>query len=317
MSDLNLFSVFEIDGTSAQEVEPMGTKSKFWLDHEQLGRCLFKTTRPGTGEDWAEKISAELANLIGLPHARYELAKFEGERGVLSLSFAPKGTELVPGNEFMVETDPGYPKKANRTQYRTPEHVLGRVLDTLSSKNILPPAEWRTTAEMVSAADVFVGYLLFDAWIGNGDRHDENWGILLRRSAGEATQFDRYLAPTFDHASSLGRNESDDRRLLRIESNDANFSVSGYAFRSRSAFYAAATDNHPMSTFDAFSSAAKSIETAAAYWLKQLGNVSDAEVRAILSRIPEEFMSQTASRFAQKMLEFNQQRLLALRSVFE
>lgn len=315
MSETNLFSVFGIDGTSVQEVEPMGTKSKFWLDHEQLGRCLFKTTRPGTGEDWAEKISAELANLIGLPHARYELAKFEGERGILSLSFAPKGTELVPGNELMVETDPSYPKKANRTQYRTPEHVLGRVLDTLVSKNILPPAEWEAPNWMGSSADVFVGYLLFDAWIGNGDRHDENWGILLRRSSEESTQFDRYLAPTFDHASSLGRNESDLRRLERLESKDANYTVSGYALRSRSAFFTSATDNHPMSTFDAFSSAAKSIETAAAYWLKQLGNASDADVQAIFSRIPEEFMSQTASRFAQKMLEFNQQRLLALRSM--
>jgi hypothetical protein len=102
--------------------------------------------------------------------------------------------------------------------------------------------------------------------------------------------------------------------LERLESKDANFAVSGYALRSRSAFYAAATDNHPVSTFEAFSLAAMRIETASAYWLKQLNNVSAGDVQAIFSRIPAEFMSQTASRFAQSMLEFNQQRLLALRS---
>lgn len=315
MSVSNQFSIFEIDETSVQEVEPMGTKSKFWLDHEKLGRCLFKTTRAGTGEDWAEKVAAELADLIGLPHANYELAVFQEQRGVLSLSFAPKGTELVPGNELLIETDPAYPKKANRIQYRTPEHVLSLVLDTLSSKNILPPIEWKNLDRINSSVDVFVGYLLFDAWIGNGDRHDENWGILLRRSAEKSFQFNRYLAPTFDHASCLGRNESDVRRLERLESKDANFNVSGYASRSRSAFYSEAIDKHPMSTFDTFCSAAVRSETAAKYWLNQLGTVSEAAVLNILSRVPEEFMSQTASRFAQKMLEFNQQRLLTLRSV--
>jgi hypothetical protein len=316
MSETAPFFVFEIDETSVLEVEPMGTKSKFWLDHEKLGRCLFKATRDGTGEDWAEKIASELANLIGLPHARYELAKFMGQRGILSLSFAPKGTELVPGNELMVETDPGYPKKANRTQYRTPEHVLNRVLDTLGNKNILPPIEWGKHEGLCHSADVFVGYLMFDAWIGNGDRHDENWGILLRRSSEDSTQFNRYLAPTFDHASSLGRNESDERRLQRLESNDANFNVSGYATRSRSAFFAKATDKHPMSTLDAFSSAAVRVETAATHWLKQLNAVPEADIQSIFARVPKEFMSQTASRFAQKMLEFNQQRLLTLRSTF-
>lgn len=69
-----------------------------------------------------------------------------------------------------------------------------------------------------------------------------------------------------------------------------------------------------MTTFDTFSMAKVRLATAAEYWLEQLSSVSGEEVESIFSRVPEEFMSQTASRFAQKMLEFNQQRLLALRS---
>ena len=48
-----------------------------------------------------------------------------------------------------------------------------------------------------TASDVFVGFILLDAWFANQDRHHENWGALrddvLR------------LAPTFDHGASLAR----------------------------------------------------------------------------------------------------------------
>ena len=47
--------------------ETMGTKSKFWFKHPELGRCLYKQIRPNTGEDWAEKIASELSELLGLP----------------------------------------------------------------------------------------------------------------------------------------------------------------------------------------------------------------------------------------------------------
>jgi hypothetical protein len=31
--------------------ERMGSKSKFWFEDPTLGRCLYKYTRPQTGED--------------------------------------------------------------------------------------------------------------------------------------------------------------------------------------------------------------------------------------------------------------------------
>jgi hypothetical protein len=46
--------------------------------------------------------------------------------------------------------------------------------------------------EGLSPQDAFVGYLVFDALIGNTDRHHENWGITdgrycLRRTTREPT----------------------------------------------------------------------------------------------------------------------------------
>ena len=82
-----------------RRLEPLGSKAKFWFRVEgtptRLG--LFKYARTGTGEPWAELIAAELAWLLGLPHANYDLATYvddldevNSERdsaGVVSWSF--------------------------------------------------------------------------------------------------------------------------------------------------------------------------------------------------------------------------------------
>lgn len=53
--------------------------------------------------------------------------------------------------------------------------------------------------------------MCFDAWIANTDRHAENWGIIAKSNNINV------LAPTFDQASSLGRNESDENRIKRMQ----------------------------------------------------------------------------------------------------
>lgn len=64
----------------ASSNETLGSKYKFWFDHEELGRCLYKQSRENLGEDWAEKVASELCELLGLPHAVYELAStWEGD----------------------------------------------------------------------------------------------------------------------------------------------------------------------------------------------------------------------------------------------
>ncbi|MEH1947324.1 MAG: hypothetical protein V7K77_10255 [Nostoc sp.] len=68
-----LFPIIDVPLDAPEADEDLGTKVKFWFRHQYLGRCLFKKARPNTGEDWAEKIAAELCELLGLPHANYEL----------------------------------------------------------------------------------------------------------------------------------------------------------------------------------------------------------------------------------------------------
>jgi len=184
---------------------------------------LFKFRyRPTTGDDWAEKIAAELATLIGIPHAIVELAECRGEPGVISLDFTEKLArgELVLGNELLLEVDPDYP---STERYKVVRHTVEKVMGVLSQTFVALPADFTPVPEVRSAAELFLGYLALDTVISNTDRHHENWGLLVRGAAEGAREAS--LAPSFDHATSLGQILTDDERQDRRETRDEGYTV--------------------------------------------------------------------------------------------
>ena len=282
--------------------ESMGSKYKFWFEQENLN-YLYKQARPNIGEDWAEKVAAELCELLGLPHAEYELAEtWQGNRGVVSPKFLrAEGEILVNGNELLVPIVSNYDTFAT---YKASQHTIGAVLEAIGNESINLPLGWTAPSRIEAAVDVFVGYLLLDAWIGNGDRHHENWGIISKKIVSAATET-IYLAPTYDHASSLGRELSDEKRQQR--------SVEAYANNCSSAFYRSFADNKPLKTFDVFIYVADIYPKAANAWLERLSTISKANTLEICDRIPTHRISPVAINFAQKILEYNQCRLLKLK----
>lgn len=118
-----------------------------------------------------------------------------------------ESTSLVHGNELLQTIDASYPVTKLRG---VSKHTVTAVLDAL--EGVEPPVS--PTADLVSAADWFVGYLLLDAVIANGDRHHENWGVL------QASKGARRLAPSYDHATSMGRELKDEERLTRLHGGD-------------------------------------------------------------------------------------------------
>ncbi len=286
----------------------MGTKTKFWFDHPELGSCLFKEARPGTGEDWAEKIAAELAGFLGLPHARYELGTYRGTGGVVSPTFVPEGGGLLHGNELLTRIAPEYPEAKGGTKgfYRVSQHTIELVQSLMmKASRWRLPLNWSSPDGIEGCADVFVGYLLLDAWIGNQDRHHENWGFVY-------TGMGVHLAPTYDHGSSLGRNETDKKRSRRLTTKDSRDTVDAFVERATSAFYDREGDKKPLTTLGAFERAASRSPKSARIWLERLSSVPADQTRAVLERIPRERMSQVAVDFAQAMLEANRIRLRRL-----
>ncbi len=134
-----MFPVITLDDNAPEFPEQLGTKDKFWLRIDDQ-RHLFKIGRPGTGENWSERIAAELAELLGLPHAYYDLAFWRGQQGVLSPLFVPQGGRLILGNELLAAIHAGYPEHDVR---RVRDHTLGRIHALLINQAIGVPPDWR------------------------------------------------------------------------------------------------------------------------------------------------------------------------------
>jgi hypothetical protein len=198
------FPILEVTSAVRSDVEQLGSKPKFWFKH-QGENWLFKEARKNTGEDWSEKIASEIAALLGLSTHRAELAVWEGKRGCAVKSFITSNQSvLVHGNELLGGLITGYDKEKERGQA---DHTFDNIVTVLEK---LFPSEKARRA----AASRMVGYLVFDALVGNTDRHHQNWGVLLERreQPGQQAAFFLQLAPTFDHASSLGRELTDETR---------------------------------------------------------------------------------------------------------
>lgn len=131
-----MYPIIEVPANAAEVTEQLGTKPKFWYDDSRLGRCLFKQGRAQTGENWAEKVACELCGLLGLPHALYQLAEWNGIQGVVSPSFVPGGGRLVLGNELIASIEQDYEKTRI---YKQTGHTVSRVLASLRSARIQPP----------------------------------------------------------------------------------------------------------------------------------------------------------------------------------
>ena len=292
MSDL--FPIIEVSEDATQETESLGTKFKFWFRQDKLD-YLYKQARPSTGEAWSEKIASELCQLLDLPHADYELAIWNGNLGTISPSFVPPNNNLMLGNDFLVKTNPSYPRFQT---FRVSEHTLDVVVEAIANSSIDLPLNWNPPTGIQTPVETFLGYLLLDAWIGNTDRHHENWGFTVNKTVN--------LAPTFDHASSLGRELRDNKRQEKLN----NKTLENYAAKSRSGIYAKVGDKKAMLTLDVFAEIAARYPQAALIWLQHLAKISEENILSLFASIPEDFISEMSMEFARQILTINRRRLL-------
>jgi hypothetical protein len=300
-----MFPTVPVNPAKAESLEQLGTKRKFWYTDDKGIRVLFKAEERQTGEDWAEKLACELAGLLGLPHVHYELAEEVDSKtpGVVCANCAPPPWSLIMGNELLLARDPAYPADDGR-KYKVREHTVAAVAEVVG-KLQLPPEPWRAVlpAGIGSALDVFLGYVLLDAWIANQDRHHQNWAAL--EGGGR-----RCLSPTFDHGASLARNLKDDERQERLTTRDVNRQVAAFVHKARSAFYAQPTDTKPLGTYEAWRAFAALSASAETTWLDRLRSIGEDDVARLVAEVPDGRMSAVCREFTQRLLQENKKRLL-------
>src|SRR6266542_225545 len=194
----------ELDTTAWDIVsaEARGKRPKEWVREPAGARWLRKQPRVRAGqlfpyEPAIEWLMLRLAARAGLAAAEGHASSWtilgEDRLGIVVRSFVDEASEqLSSGAEVLRGHDSQYPA-GNWSQ------TVALVRDALQAHDAAHTGtEFRLSFARMTA---------FDAWIGNSDRHQENWGIVTRND-GRAR-----LAPMYDPAASLGV-ELDDAHLL-------------------------------------------------------------------------------------------------------
>ena len=284
-----------------REHEDLGSKPKFWYRAEETGvNWLFKYARENTGEHWSEKIAAEVADLLGVSHPRVELATFGESVGSVTESFTRDGLELVHGNQILARIMSDYDADASFGQS---QHTLANILTALDEAFVMPEA-----GEIAKRS--FAGYLILDALIGNTDRHHENWGLLRRlTSAG----WSGYLAPSFDHASSLGRELQDERREMLLSENR----VGAYINRGRGGIFWSENERRGPSPLELARRAVREYPVLFQTSMARLEKMNEDSLRQIVDRVPEDWMSPSARLFAIEQMCYNLKELNEIRKAFQ
>lgn len=307
------YPVYDVTDWYVLDIEPEGDDPKYWL----LGAAgepderpwLFKyatmkevpvkgtqgaATRPyRQGEDWAEKVCSELANLIGVPAARVELASRYGRPGLLSRDIRPPGWQLNGGGVRIAEIDGRYaPKTSIDKRHNRIGHTLSNVRKVLNDVHPCPGLP----ASEISAWDIFGGYLLFDAWVANRDRHEHNWALLADPRGA------LHLSPSFDHAAGLGSGLEDRQRSRLLSDSDGvvAWCRAGTAHRFEDC------DNVALTTL-AVEALQSSTHGVLDTWRSNVIEIAPSEWQNILNRVP--FLSEVSRTFISEVLRINQERI--------
>ena len=292
---LDPYPVTEVLSEWNREREEMGSKRKFWYlrpGPEKETEWLFKYPQPNTGQHWSEKIAAEVAAVLEIPHAKVELAVYSENKGSVTRSFAENGRELVHGNQMFEWKVRGYdPGK----RFRQSRHTLANIWKVLDRVFVTP--EGKRDAKVRLAK-----YVVLDAVIGNTDRHHENWGILrIWKDNGWKGR----VAPSFDHASCLGRELLDSRRSRLLREGR----VGVYAEKGRGAVYWSEDERRGPSPLELTRRAAQDYADLFRPGLVKLERLDLKTINNQVDRVPTDWMSPTARDFAIELMRYNIEQL--------
>lgn len=291
------YPIVELSADQVEAVEWMGTKDKFWVslpgDKE---KWLFKYARVNdgtpTGEHWAEKIGAEVAELLGLPHAVVELARFQGRVGSLSRRFVElslPGAALAHGNVLLAAAVWKYDP---RKRFGQKDHTLTNILRVVDRK-------FTDAQDHAIALHHLMGCLVLDGLILNTDRHHENWALISYTSSTGEERAHR-MAPSFDHASSMGRNVTP-TQLRAWGARPAD--VARYARNAPGAIYASNTNAHGLNPIELVRLALRLKPEPMGTWLHRLHTLDPEALKDIVYRVPPEMMSPAQKAFTAALLK--------------
>ncbi len=199
-------------------LNPTGSRDKLWLaDVDVTGFFLFKESKLRyPWEFWTEIIAFEFGKLLDVAVPRTRPAVRSGICGALIDYIPAMKIEKVKqgpvvqqlevmfeGGEWILEVDPTFDRKKGE------KHNICQI------EQLLNKSELRE----------FIRFLIFDAIIGNTDRHQDNWALVCPSAGGGKKLPVHRLAPAYDNAAGLANNilESNLPKYIQNENALAKF----------------------------------------------------------------------------------------------
>ncbi len=292
---------YRIDTAQILGDEALGTKDKFWVEYEGED-WLFKVARPNTGEDWSEKLAAEIAYLLKISAAHVELASCLECSGTISRSFVDRdsGEELIHGNEVLGGLVFNYDQ----------DQRWGQTLHTVENIANALRVTFPNSEETTTALRQLAGYIVLDGLIGNVDRHHENWGLLKSRDSANGPPTTKYsIAPSFDHASSLGRELLEPRLKQKLGERDG---VEKYIAKGCGAIY---IDPKSKKGVNPLYLVKRGLQDYSDYFqapIESLKSVPLSDILDLVDKIPEDRISEIHVEFVKQFLTFTYSQICKL-----
>lgn len=169
----------EYDGAS----EGSGRSEKVWLinpENNQVGLFKFKKDE-NTTDHISECIAYQLACLLDIECAKFELGTYNGREGSMSYRITNDNQSLVEGISFIVFKYSQYDKDLLKDRASGKVYSLEMIKESIQY--------------FLDFKD-FLVIPLFDYLIGNTDRHQNNWAAIFENE-------DMHFSPLYDNSSSL------------------------------------------------------------------------------------------------------------------
>lgn len=284
------FSVVKISPAAFENAEEIegGAAEKYRVNLPDLGTVILKLDDESLNGAWVEKITYELAKLIDIPAATYEFAElFDGRRAIVSPNYLLPNHDERSGKSLL-DT---YFGQGNYS------YTVDTVLTTIDVNNIEFSSSYNLPSQVETATDLLAGYLIFDYWIDNIDRHYENWGIQIDSVTGK-----KELLPTYDHGLSLG--------FLLFDEECLDFAPANHVQNQSSAF--SGNKGRSLSMNGMLVEVISIKPDVARVWIERIAKVNHNDIIELLDRIPDGWISNEKKLFAIELLEFNRQQLMSV-----
>jgi hypothetical protein len=285
MTEFSVVTISPAAFENAEEIEG-GAAEKYRVNLPDLGTVILKLDDESLNGAWVEKITYELAKLIDLPAATYEFAElFDGRRAIISPNYLLPNHDERSGKSLL-DT---YVGQGNYS------YTVDTVLTAIDVNQIEIPSDCNLPPQVTTAAELLTGYLIFDYWIDNIDRHYENWGIQIDSITGR-----RELLPTYDHGLSLG--------FLLFDEECLDLAPANHVQNQSSAF--SGNKGRSLSMNGMLVEVISNQPDAARGWIERITQIETAAIIELFDRIPAGWISDGKQLFAINLLEFNRQTLI-------